>query len=233
MTEKDKTPAARKPSRAAQTEHNQTEQTFTQAQVQQMIAKALEDFKAQLPAAPVMAVTPAEERVVLRFQAEVNDENEVDLGAYGRIHGKRANISVSRSDFFGTFRSATVQRLLANRELLVISGLTDEERRMYGVDYAEGECLDPAVYDRLISMGKDLEAIYPKLCRGYKEMMACKFAQAYENHTLEVPRDVLLTLNALSRKDHADLPKDDPRRKGDFWPIISKMNLAEEQTEEA
>ena len=69
MTEKDKIAAARKVSRAAQTEPEQTGQTFTQAQVQQMIAKALEDFKAQLPAAPVMAVTPTEERVVLRFQA--------------------------------------------------------------------------------------------------------------------------------------------------------------------
>lgn len=205
--------------------------TFTQEEVQKMIDDALKAFAAQnQPAAPTAA--PAEERVVIRFQAEVNDNNEVDLGAYGRIHGKRANLSISRSDFFGTFRSAVVQNLLAKREMLVISGLTDEEREMYGVSYQDGEVLEAAVYDRLISMGKDLEKIYPKLCRGYKEMVACRFAEAYENHKLEVPRDVLLALNAISKRDHTDLPKDDPRRKGDFWPIISKMNL-EEEAEEA
>jgi hypothetical protein len=237
------TAAQTAPKKEAATETQTIEQTeamqaatagYTEDQVQKMIAKAVAEALAAQPkpeaAAP--AIPAANEVVTMRFFDEVNDRNVVYLGKdgkYGQIIGKRWTGQIPKLAFIGDFRTPQIQRLLADRNLIVLDGLTEEERRLYGVEYAEGEFIDEKLYGRLTRMGEDeLLATYKALCPEWRRMIAIRFADAFEDKTLKVTRDALLALNKISRKDNKDLPKDDIRRKGAFWPIIQKLNFAED-----
>lgn len=208
-------------------ETTKTENTFTLEQVQKMIEEAL----AKREAEHTVNQAKSDRTVTMLFQDEVNDANVIYLGPngkFGQITGKSATITIPYRDFIGEFRTTLVQQLLRSRNLIVVDGLTDEERRIYGLDYQEGEYLEPAVYERLIGMGDEILQIFPKLSVTWREMVAAKFADSYRDKTLKCSREVLLALNRISRQDYAELPKEDARRKGGFYEIIHQMNAAEE-----
>lgn len=211
---------------------------FTEEQVRKMIEEAVQRYvqENQPAAAPETASAGLNDGLVtMIFQAEVNDANEIQLGPnakFGMITGKQATITIAKRDFIGEFRTTTVQQLLRNRNLIVVDGLTDDERRVYGLDYQEGEYLEPAVYERLLNMGDKILEIYPKLHKTWREMIAVKFTEAYENKKLKCSRDVLLKLNQISKKDYTDLPKQDMRRKGGFYAIIHAMNAEDEMPDD-
>jgi hypothetical protein len=209
--------------------------TYSEEQVQAMIAKAVADAmkSAVVEEKPQAASVPATTDVVtMRFADEVNDNNEIYLGKdgkYGHIIGKRWTGQVPKMAFIGDFRTPLIQTLLKNRNLIVIDGLTDEERRLYGVMYSDGEFIDEKLYDRMLRMDEEsLVALYKGLCPEWRRMLAVRFAEAYDTKKLRVTRDALLALNKISRKDNKDLPKDDIRRKGAFWALIQKFNFADE-----
>lgn len=205
--------------------------TYTEAQVQDLIAKAVAQAMAQ-NAQTAAAATAGSPMVTMRFVAEVNDRNVIPLGndgKYGQIIGKRWMGQIDKMAFKGDFRTPLVQALLKKRNLIVMDGLTDDERRIYGVQYAEGEVIDEKLYDRMTRMSEsDLLPIYEGLCPEWRRMLAVKFADAFDRGELKVTRDALLALNKISRKDNKDFPKDDIRRKGAFWQIIQKLNLSED-----
>ena len=207
--------------------------TFTEEQVRQMIADAVEKYAAENKPAPVSS-NMNDGAVTMIFQAEVNDANEIQLGPngkFGMITGKHATITIPKRDFIGEFRTTYIQYLLRTRNLIVVDGLTDDERRIYGLEYQQGEYLEPAVYERLIEMGDKVVDIFPKLHKTWREMVATKFIEAYENKTLKCSREALIELNRISKKDYADAPKEDIRRKGAFYSIIHAMNAADESEE--
>lgn len=204
--------------------------TFTEEQVREMIAQAVAEAvakqQAQKPAAP-----DSDGMVTLQFFDEVNDHNLIYLGEngkYGQIIGKRWTGQVPKMAFIGDFRTPLMQNLLESRNMIVLDGLTDEERKLYGVDYVQGEYIDNKLYEALLHMPEnDLLDIYRALCPEWRRMVAVKFADAYAQGKLRVTREALLALNRESRKDNKSLPKDDPRRNGDFWGVIQQMNYAE------
>ena len=124
-----------------------------------------------------------------------------------------------------------MQYFLKTRNLIVVDGLTDDERRVYGLNYQQGEYLEPAVYERLIEMGDQVLELYGKLCVTWREMVATKFIDAYENGTLKCSRETLLEMNKISKRDYANLPKDDIRRKGALYAIIHAMNAEDEMAD--
>lgn len=211
-----------------QEQDQQKEMLFTEEQVRKMIAEAVSQYAAE----NAKPASSADGTVTMFFQAEVNDANEVFLGPngkYGVITGKHATITIPHRDFVGDFRTTTMQYFLKNRNLIVVDGLTDDERRVYGLDYQQGEYLEPAVYDRLIEMGDKVVDIFPKLHKTWREMIAQKFAEAFENKKLKCSREALLKLNQISKKDYEDLPSSDIRHKGGFYAIIRAMNAADEE----
>ena len=207
--------------------------TFTLEQVQKMIDEAL--AKREAENAEKSPATPYEDTIVtMIFQAEVNDANELLLGPngkYGIITGKHATVTIQKRDFVSDFRTTMVQYLLKNRNLIVVSGLTDDERKIYGVDYKQGEYLEPAIYERLIEMGDGVLDMFSQLHPTWQEMIATKFIEAYENGALKCSRDALMEMNKISKENYKNLSKDDPRRKGAFYPIIHAMNAADESDE--
>lgn len=207
---------------------------FTEEQVRQMIAEAVARY-AQENKQEKQAPAIQDSVVTLIWQAEVNDKNELMLGPngkYGTITGKHAVIPIPKSAFAGDFRTTTMQHFLKTRNLIVVDGLTDEERKVYGVEYKQGEYLEPAVYDRLLEMGDAILDIFPKLHPTWREMVATLFTEAYENKTLKCSRETLIKLNRISKKDYSGLPQDDVRRKGAFYAIIHAMNAADEDDTE-
>lgn len=219
----------KKTTRTRKTAEKTTEQTFTLEQVQKLIQEALAKHDAETKESKPLVQNDGV--VTMIYQDEVNDASQILLGPngkYGMITGKHATITVQKRDFISDFRTTMVQYLLKNRNLIVIDGLTDEERKIYGLEYKQGEYLEPTVYERLIDMGDEVVGIFDKLHPTWQEMIATKFIEAYENGTLKCSRDALMALNKMSKKNYACFGKDDPRRKGAFYAIIHQMNAADE-----
>ena len=234
-----KKPAAKKPVMKQEEVQENTvpvSNGYSEEQVQRMIAEAVAKAIAQQKAETEQTVKKSEakeETVTLRFHDEVNDSNIILLGEngrYGQIIGKDWTGQVRKMDFIGSFRTPTVQRLLETREMIVLDGLTDEERRLYGVMYTDGEYADLGLYNRMIKMdGDTLLDLYGKLGKDWRRMTAVRFAEAYEKGELKVSRGTLVKLNRMSREDAAEYPAGDVRRKGAFRNILDKMNAAEDE----
>lgn len=213
--------------------------TFSEEQVKSMIAEALqaqnEAFARQMDAAKpqVIQVAPETEKVVMRFQAEVADDNEAVFGEggyFGKIVGKRGILTIPKTEFVSRFRDMTVQWMLENRWLIVLSGLTEDERELYGVNYKPGEVLDDKAFTKMLDMtDEELLEIFPGLCPQHREMVAKRLATDYFRNGPRPGhyRDFITALNAISKKDYMGLPDKDPRRKGAFAPILEDLNSKE------
>ena len=185
----------------------------------------IEEMKHQLEEArktQVIQVTQQkDEPVYFLFEAEVADDNISefgDNGQYGRITGRTGSFAVPKSELSrvmdNMFRS-----MLERRWIIVVSGLTDEEREIYGVNYKEGEYLDKKAFAKMVDLGEEMLDIYPKLCDGHKEMVAKRYYEAYKAGNPNVTRDIVTKLNALSKESGS--------KKGDFIGIIELMNEAD------
>ena len=185
--------------------------------------RVLEMLQAQLLAnkPQVVQVMADTEKITLRWQAEVADENIVDLGpggAYGSITGPTGYASIPKSEW-SKFLNASMKSLIKNRMLIVLSGMTDEEREMNGVMYKEGELLDEKAFSRMLDMGDEMIAVFPKLCHAHKEMVARRFITGFERgEATPRRRDLVVALNNLSKQDPL-FPK-----QGAFYSIIEALN---------
>lgn len=198
---------------------------YTAEQVQQMmkeaaaaaVAEALKNIPQQT-APQIVQVSTSAEQVHFLWMAPVADDNVVqfgDGGMYGNIVGKTGSFYVPKPDLSRILTEMN-RRFMAQRWLLVVSGLTDEEREALGVDYKSGEVLDKRAFAKLVELGDELLDIYPALCEGHKVMAAQMYADAYRQGSRYVTRERTVKLNALSkRKGH---------EKGDFIAIIEDMN---------
>lgn len=171
-----------------------------------LLKEQIELLKAELAASKnaqpqiVVASPDNGERVHLLWQAEVADDNIVefgDHGMYGRIVGKTGSIYVPKNDLSRVLDSMN-RLFLDKRWLIVVSGLTDEEREALGVAYKEGEILDKKAFQKLLDLEKDeLLEIYPELCESHKEMIAKRFYEAYTSGK-PVKRDIVVALNNIA-----------------------------------
>lgn len=192
------------------------------AEQQKMFADMQEMLKQAQSAPQVVQVAPQEtEKVHCLFEAEVADDNIYSIGEngrYGRIIGKTGSFFVPKAELSSVMDSS-FRYMLENRWIIIVSGLTDEEREAFGVDYKEGEYLDKRAFAKLVDMGEEILEIYPKLCKGHQEMVAKRYYEAYVNGNPKVTRELVVELNKLSKKAGSE--------KGDFIGIIELMNEAD------
>lgn len=205
--------------------HPKTEKTYTEDEVAELVRRAAEDaVKKAMASVPQQSTTPNiiqyvgdTEKVQFLWQAEVADDNVMlfgDGGMYGQVVGKSGTFFVPKSELSRVLTD--VNRVyLKRRWLIVVSGLTDEEREALGVNYREGELLDKRAFAKLLELGDELLDIYPKLCEGHKKMVAQRYMEAYTNSSPYVTRERVMKLNAMSKAGGG---------KGDFTPILEKMN---------
>ena len=160
----------------------------------------LKQLVAQQSAMPQQIVVTADnsERVWFLWIADVADDNQIligDSGQYGRIIGKTGTFYVPKNDLSRVLDSA-VRYYLEMRWMIVISGLSDEEREALGVNYREGELLDEKAFRRITEMGEELLEIYPALCDSHKDMVASRYHEDYMNHK-PIDRNMVVKLNKI------------------------------------
>lgn len=192
------------------------------AEQQKMFAEMQEMLKQAQSAPQVVQVAPQEtEKIHCLFEAEVADDNIFSIGEngrYGRIIGKTGSFFVPKNELSSVMDSA-FRAMLENRWIIIVSGLTDEEREAFGVDYKEGEYLDKKAFAKMVDMGEEILNIYPKLCKGHQEMVAKRYYEAYLKKNPKVTREIVVKLNKLSKQAGSE--------KGDFTGIIELMNEAD------
>lgn len=192
------------------------------------LQKALENQKPQ-----IIQMVQDSEKVVMRWQAEVADDNVAVFGSngmYGQVTGKTGTVIVPKSEW-SRFYDETAKRHLDRRWLIVLSGLDDDERIRYGCNYTDGEILDPKyLINGIEGMGKDILEIFPKLCTSHQEVVGRRFFEAWQaGEEFAQDRELVLKLNELSKERYKNEKDGDPRKKGVFWPVISAMNAKDEQ----
>lgn len=166
----------------------------------------------------IVQVSASTEKVFFQWMAEVADDNIVEFGPngmYGRIVGKTGSFYVPKDDLSRVLDSMN-RYFLDQRWLIILSGLTDEEREVYGVKYEEGELLDRQAFAKLVKMDDEILEIYPMLCAGHKTMVAKRFYEAWSRNNGSVKREVVTKLNEMSKEAGSE--------RGDFIRIIEEMN---------
>lgn len=168
----------------------------TQDLIQSMIAKALEEQKKQF----VTAVPAHEENVALLYMGTVAADSVVHLNDdLGDIAGRAGTRYIPKRDFLQHLTPSVTKRL-KDRRLIVLSGLTDEERERYGVKYEDGELLSPTIYQKLIGMNDDkIAEIFEKACRKHKEIITTIMIDAYQAGDRRVTQSLVQRLNNISK----------------------------------
>lgn len=206
--------------------------TFTQEEVQDMIAQAVADALARVQT-NVVQVSTEKPLVKMLFIDDCSDDNVITFGIngkFGTVTGPVGYINVAKDEWLGEFRDNQQQMLLRERKLIVIDGLTDEERVMHGLDYKPGEYLDEKMFRNLFDHMDELPEIFKKLCPSVRAIVAARLQNGYDANDPRIMgnRDIIVKLNKISKKDYADAPDGDPRKDGLLSNIVRGINKSEE-----
>lgn len=179
---------------------------------------AMQEQMAAMAMPKVIQVAADTEKVHFLWQAPVADDNVVlfgEGGMYGRITGKTGSFFVPKSELSRILDSMT-RLFLENRWLIVLDGLTEEEREALGVNYKEGEVLDKRAFAKMVDLGNEILDIFPKLCDSHKEMVGQRFYEAWKAGNPNVKREIVVELLRMSKSEGKEI-------KG-FSAIIEEMN---------
>ena len=212
------------------------EKTFTKEEVNNLIAEAVAKAVADALAKAqtnVVKVSAEKEFGRMLYLDDCSNDNELFFGPnrkFGSITGPVGYINVAKDDWLGEFRDNLVQSLLKSRKLIVLDGLTDEERKLHDVEYQDGEVMDEKLFRSLLDHIKELPEIYKKLCPAMKQIVATQFQTAYDANDPRVirNREIVVQLNKISKKDFAGASENDPRREGLFVNIVRGLNKNDE-----
>lgn len=186
-------------------EPKEAKKEYTDAEIEAIVAAAVAKAMAKVPA---KTETPASDGVVtLLFVGGIAPGTVVALEGLGKIPRDGNFLTVPKKDFF-TNLSASTDRLLQKRKLIVVDGLTDDERERYGVLYKEGELLSADMYQKLLTFPADkLGAIYRGLCKEHREIVRRVFNTAYLDKSGNVS---IAKLKAMIRIDRENGIKESP-----------------------
>ena len=121
---------------------------------QAMIAKMIAEALAKQPQQNFIAVPAKEEMVTLVYMGIVPEGTTISLGQLGEMQGRGGTRDIAKKDFF-QYLSDPILRRLKDRRLVVVDGLTDDERERYGVKYTDGELLSVNIYQKLFALTDD------------------------------------------------------------------------------
>lgn len=191
-------------------------------------APAVEEEKTEMEAPIVVseeaarekAATPTEEPMVrLLYLDSAIANNEIPIGGGRVISGSGRRFSVKLSDFEGTFLTPLVMKLLKKRKFIVLSGLNEEQREQYGVDYKKGEVLlNETMFEYFFTAPvAEAKETYRELCREHRELVEARFLEAFEKGDNRLTRERVEALNEISKQDYED-------KRGAFTPILEEIN---------
>lgn len=165
------------------------------ALVASAVASALADVKPQ-----IVKVKETEEPVVLLFLGGIAAGSTVALGELGSIYRDGGTLTVAKDVFFSKL-NGVAEQLLRARKLIVVSGLNEEERERYGVNYGENELLNEKTYGRLLTYANgELAGIYSALCPEHKALAAKIFRSGIDAGDGRVTEAKLKLLAKIDRE---------------------------------
>ena len=176
---------------------------------------------AEAASAPKQAVTMVVEEkappIKILYIDSAIPNNEIRIGQGRSIFGSGKIFAVQKEQFEGEFMTSTIIDLMAKRKLIVLSGLTDEERKLYGCYYEAGEVITgEGMFDFFFSLPTDEAAEkFEALCPEHRQFVATRFIDAWERGDNRITRDKVEALNKISKEN-------DPE--GLFTPIVREIN---------
>lgn len=187
--------------------------TFTEAEVQDIVAKAskqaaaeaVEAYIAAHPTPTVQLAAQKEEMVTLLYMGAVADGSSVHLNdRLGDIMGRGGTRTISKTVFFENMTPNVINRL-KDRRLIVVDGLTDEEKDRYGVNYADGELVGKDIYYKLLDMDADtVVRIFKNACFRHKQLIAALYGDAYNAHDNRINQPLIEKLQKASKATEKD-----------------------------
>jgi len=197
--------------------------TFNEEEVRAMVAQAVAEALAAQKAAPqVVQISADVEKVHFLWQAEVAPDNRLSIGGassgYAPIIGKYGEFVIPKTEL-SRVMDGQFREWMRRRWIIVVDGMTDEEREIYGVAYKDGELLDKMAFAKMVELEDKIIDIYPKLCPGHREMVAKRYYEAFIAKNPHVRRDVVTRLNDISIELGSE--------NGDFDAILEAMNEAD------
>lgn len=196
-----------------------TQTTFTQDQVDNMIVQAVAKALAQQQINQTQTIVQVakEEYVTILYIGSIAKGTVVSLPKWGQITYAGGMLDIPKKDFLQGIGIQVNNELLKKRSLIVLNGLTDEERRRFGVEYKDGECLTTEAFFSLLDFNQDkIVEIFTKLCETHKRTVAKIFMSAYfEKHDNRINRETIRELNKISKV---------VEQEGLFTQIIEDMN---------
>ncbi len=192
--------------------------------------KAAEAAKAK-ETAPAPAVTPVhtiyvspdEKMVQCVYIDSVIANNEIVIGNGRKISGSGRVFSVPMSEFESTFITPLIAQLIKARKIIVLDGLTDEQRELYDCAYAENEVVRrEGMFDFLFKADiSEAEEMFGNLCKEHQQLVATRFIDAFMEASSPMKkyasdRAKVVALNNISKE------KNDG--KGLFTPILEALN---------
>lgn len=166
-----------------------------QAAVQKMIAEML----AKQPQ-PVMQVNyQKEEMVTLLYMGAVAEGSMVTLWEGFEIQGRGGTRDIPKKEFLQHLSQGVIKRL-KDRRLIVVDGLSDDERERYGVKYTDNELASVDIYYKLLSYDEDkIINIFKNVCDSHKTIIASLFKTAYMAHNNRINQPLIERLNKVSK----------------------------------
>lgn len=150
---------------------------YTEEEINALVKNAVKEALAY-QGKSAEALIDASETVTLLFIGGIAPGTAVTLDGIGKIPRDGNIMTVSKRDFLMNLGNTT-DLLMRKRKLIVLEGLTDEERVRYGVKYEDGELMTQETYQKLLDLdAKKLAAIFSGLCEEHKMIVRRVFRTA-------------------------------------------------------
>lgn len=192
-----------------------TEKKFSMEDVNDIVAKAVAEALAKQSASQPQTVLQVakEEYVTIMYIGAIASDTVVAMPKWGSITYAGGVLDVPKKEFLQGIGVPVNNALLRNRKIIVVNGLTKEEKVRFGVDYKEEELLSADMFFSLLNYSKDdICKIFDRLCDEHKRTVAKLYLTAYfEQHDNRVNPETVKALNKLSKSVDKD---------GLFTPIL-------------
>lgn len=180
--------------------------TFSEAEVKALIAEAVKSALADAAANSTNSTTKTDSNsqadaasVTVMFIAEVSPENVLVIPGYGSLR-PTSTLDIPKQEFKGKFMMPLVRKLIDKRHLVILNGLTSDERKRFNCDYKEGEVMSEQVFDHILEFDDDkLISTFKLLCDEHKEFVCRKIITAYSEKRNPVGIDAMREINKLTK----------------------------------
>lgn len=181
-------------------EETSTEKTYSASEVNDLVQKAVAEAMVKVQAGQPTYIRKDDELVSLLYMGACVEGSTVKLWEpAGIIQGRGGMLDVPKTEFLQNMNPNVLKRL-KDRRLVVINGLSDNERERYGLAYTDGELISRDVYYKLLDYSENkVVEIFKKACYRHKQLIASLYMDAYNARDNRINQPLIQKLNKASK----------------------------------